>query len=170
MATANGANLSNLETIPLLIDGKATTADTPVQFLVHSLEEQKDVYLAESADESAANRAAISSWEAFQSWKTTSPVTRRQVLQRYAELLRSHEDELVSSQCRETSVIEMWARKNVQLAAALVDEIAASVTRLSGTIPQTQTASSLALAFTVPVGPVLSISPYVTHAHGLLIC
>lgn len=160
MVTTNGTvDGTRLETIPLIIDGKATTADSPAQFSVYSIEEQGEVYLAESADVGAANRAADASWKAFQRWKTTPPVTRRKLLQRYADLLREHEEELVASQRRETSAVEMWARKNVHLAADLIDEIAASVTRLAGTIPQTQTASSMALAFNVPVGPVLSIAP-----------
>jgi acyl-CoA reductase-like NAD-dependent aldehyde dehydrogenase len=152
-------NGSTLETVPLIIDGEATTADKPVQFAVHGLEEGKDVYLAESADVNAANRAAESSWSAFEKWRTASGVSRRKLLLRYAQLLREHEEELVYTQRRETSVIEMWARKNVHLAADLIDEIAASVTRVEGSIPQTQTSGSMALAFNVPIGPVLSIAP-----------
>lgn len=150
---------AQLEVVPLVIGGKPTTATISAKFPVFSLEEQRDVHLAESADVDAANRAAEASWHAFQTWKRTSGVDRRRLLIRYAELLRKHEEELVSAQRLETSVIELWARKNVHLAADLIEEITACVTRLSGEIPQTQTPSSLALAFTVPIGPVLSIAP-----------
>lgn len=151
---------SQLETVPLLIDGQKTKSNPSTQFAVFGLEQQQNVYQAESADVNAANRAVDAAWTAFESWKKASAVTRRKVLQRYAQLLREHEEDLVISQRRETSVIEAWARKNVYLAADLVDEVAACITRLNGTIPQTQTPSSLALAFTVPVGPVLAIAPW----------
>ena len=135
---------------------------------MYGLEQQREVYLAESANVETAHQAAEASRKTFQTWKTSSVVTRRKLLQRYAELLRKHEEDLVQVQRLETSVIEMWARKNVHLAADLIEETAACVSRLAGEIPQTQTPSSLALAFTVPVGPVLSIapqvSPIITHA------
>lgn len=150
---------TQLEVVPIIIDGKPTTAINSAQFPVFSIEEQRDVYLAESADVDAANRAADASWRSFQAWKKTSGVERRRILIRYADLLRKHEEDLVAAQRLETSVIEMWARKNVHLAADLVEEIAACVTRLAGEIPQTQTQSSIALVLTIPIGPVLSIAP-----------
>ncbi|KAL4732968.1 ALDH-like protein [Aspergillus similis] len=157
MATVNN---TQLDTIPLIIDGKCTSSSPSSTFAVYGLEAQREVYLAESANVEAANRAAEASWKTFQTWKTSSVTTRRKLLQRYAELLRKHEEDLVQAQRLETSVIEMWARKNVHLAADLIEETAACVSRLAGEIPQTQTPSSLALALTVPVGPVLSIAPW----------
>ena len=159
MTATNGCSL---ETVPLLINGKPRSASPSVKFPVYSLEQRTQVYLAESADVDAANEAADASWNAFKDWKKASGVTRRRLLLKYADLLRQHEEELVASQRLETSVIEMWARKNVHLAADLIEEIAACVTRLSGELPQSQTPRSMALAFTVPVGPVLSIAPYIT--------
>lgn len=88
-------------------------------------------------------------------------MTRHKLLQRYAEFLRKHEEDLVQAQHLETSVIELSASKSVRLAADLIEETVACVSRPAGEIPQTQTPSSLALVFTVPVGPVLSIAPQV---------
>lgn len=150
---------SDLPVVPLLIGGKATTALTSVRFPVHCFEQQKDVFLAESADMDAANRAADSALTSFQEWKNASVVQRRTLLQKYATLLRVHEAQLVEAQCLETSVSQQWAKKNVSLAANLVDEIAACISGLKGEIPPTETAGSLALALTVPVGPVLTIAP-----------
>lgn len=158
-STSTTTNGSPLETIPLLVDGKPTTATPSITFPVYGLDSQRDVFLAESADVSAATRAADASWKTFQTWKKTDAVSRRRLLTRYAQLLREHEEEFVRTQMLEVSMSEVWARKNVQLAADLIEEIAACVTRLEGVIPQTQTPGSLALAFAVPVGPVLSISP-----------
>ncbi|OCT50234.1 Vanillin dehydrogenase [Cladophialophora carrionii] len=149
-----------LESVPLLINGKPTCSTPSAKFPVFSLDLGRDVHLAESADVQAATRAADASWIAFQSWKNSAAVTRRKILLRYAELLRGHEEDLVAVQRLETSVSELWARKNVRLPADLVEEVAACVTRLEGVIPQPQTASSMALVLPVPVGPVLSIAPW----------
>ena len=149
----------NLEIVPLLIDGKPTCSSPSVRFPVFGLEEQRNVYLAESADVDAANRAADASLNTFHTWKKTSGAARRRILLRYADLLRENEETLVTAQRLETSVIELWARKNVHLAANLIEQIAACVTLMSGEIPQTEQTTLLALAFTVPVGPVLSIAP-----------
>lgn len=149
-----------LELVPLLINGKPATSSPSITFPVFGLEQHKLVFLAESADSDTARRAADASWLTFQSWKGTPAVSRRKILLRYAELLRQHEDELVTAQREETSVIEIWARKNVHLAADLIEEVGVCITRLHGEIPQTQTPSGLALAFVVPMGPVLSIAPY----------
>lgn len=154
-----GAMAPSLETLPLMIDGKPTTALKSEKFAVYSLEKQQDVYLAESADVDAANRAADAAMKAFKSWKKTSGVERRKLLLRYAEVLRSHEAELVAAQRAETGMSEMWAKKNVELCSGLIEEIAACITRLQGEIPQTQTPGGLALALIVPTGPVLSIAP-----------
>lgn len=157
MAISNG---TDLETVPLIIDGKPSTATPSAKFSIFNLEQHKDVLLAESADVDAANRAAASAWAAFKTWKDTSGRVRRRILLRYAELLREHEEDLVAAQCLETSVIKSWAKSNVHLAADMVDEIASGITRLEGTIPQTHASGTLALAFSVPVGPVLTIAPY----------
>lgn len=149
----------NHEVIPLWIDGKPTAASKSTRFPVFRYEAEKIVHWAESADVEAAERACSSAWRAFEAWKTESAVSRRRLLQRYAELLRQHEDELVAAQRIETSVSEMWAKKNVHLAADLIEETAACITRLAGEIPPTQTPGSMALVFAVPVGPVLSIAP-----------
>lgn len=149
-----------LPIIPLLINGKPATASPPQQFPVHSFEQNRSIHLFESADRPAANLAADAAWSAFQSWKHSSVVQRRTLLIKYAGLLREREDDLVESQRLETSVSEQWARKNVSLAANLVEEIAACVSSLKGEIPPTETPGCLALALTVPVGPVLTIAPY----------
>ncbi|KIX09648.1 uncharacterized protein Z518_00729 [Rhinocladiella mackenziei CBS 650.93] len=156
----DATNGTKLEIIPLVIDGKPTSANPSITFPVFGLEQQRDVFLAESADVDAADRAANASWKTFQTWRKTPSVDRRRLLNRYAELLRNHEEEFVRFQRLEVSMNEIWARKNVHLAADLVEEIAACVTRLEGLIPPTQTEGSMALAFPVPVGPVLSISPW----------
>lgn len=152
----------DIPVIPLLIAGKKTASEPSVRFPVYSYNQQKDVYLAESANPATASAAADAAAETFKTWKKVPAVERRELLQRYANLLRKHADELVSVQKAETSAPELWARKNIELAVGLIEETAACVTSLKGDIPPTESPSILSLAFTVPVGPVLVIAPYVS--------
>jgi acyl-CoA reductase-like NAD-dependent aldehyde dehydrogenase len=158
-STNTNGHSAQLPVVPLLIGGKATTATKSQQFPVHCFEQDQDVYLAESADRDVANAAADAAWTAFKSWKHSSVVKRRNLLIKYAALLRERQDDLVETQRLETSVSEQWAIKNVSLAANLVDEIAACISSLKGEVPPTETPGCLALALNVPVGPVLSIAP-----------
>lgn len=148
-----------LEVVPVLINGKPRASKPSNQFAVYGMEAQRDVFLAESADETLAKEAADASWTTFQTWKETSAVERRKLLLRYADLLREHEEELVHVQQLETSIIALMARKNVHLAADLIEELASCITRIEGTVPPIQTKNCIALALPQPIGPVLSIAP-----------
>jgi 6-methylsalicylate decarboxylase len=127
---------TGLEILPLVIDGKNTSSTRSIKFPVHSIEQHKGVVLAESADIEAINRAADASWSPFATRKKTSGVTSRRILLTYANLMKRHEEEVMAAQRLKTSVIEMWARKNVHLAADLVEEVPACITHLGGEIPK----------------------------------
>ncbi|KAJ5390547.1 ALDH-like protein [Penicillium cataractarum] len=149
-----------LTIIPLRIGGKDTASAPSIRFPVYSNVQQKDVYMAESADATTAARAADAALEAFTTWKKVPAVDRRELLQNYARSLRANTERLVAVQQEETSAPELWCRKNIELAVGLVEETAACITSLNGSIPQTSSSSVLSLAFTVPVGPVLVIAPW----------
>lgn len=98
---------SDVETVALIIDGRPVSKASRTTSPVYSLEEQRGVHYAESADVDVARNAADASWKTFRSWKKSSGVTRRNLFLRYAQLLRDHEKDLVAVQRLETSVIEM---------------------------------------------------------------
>ncbi|KAJ5946429.1 ALDH-like protein [Penicillium verhagenii] len=150
----------NLPVIPLRIGGKEMASTPSIQFPVYSNAQQKDVSLCESANASTAALAADAAQEAFKTWKKFPAVKRRELLQNYARALRANADRLVAVQQEETSAPELWCRKNIELAVGLIEETAACITSLKGSIPQTSSSSVLSLAFTVPIGPVLVIAPW----------
>lgn len=154
-----GSIQEKLRVVPLLINGKEIASNPSLQFPVYSYEQQNNVGLAESADAATARLAADAAQEAFKTWRDVTAISRRELLLRYSALLRSHEDELVAVQHAETSAPEMWCRKNIALATGVIEETAACITSLKGEIPQAESPDTLALAFTVPVGPVLVIAP-----------
>lgn len=150
---------NELRVIPLRIGGKETKSSPSIQFPVYSNKLQKDVYLAESADKETAKLAADAALQSFTSWKKVSAKDRRELLQNYAKRLRENTERLVAVQQEETSAPELWCHKNIDLAVGLIEETAACITSLKGSIPQASSSSVLSLAFPVPVGPVLVIAP-----------
>ncbi|KAJ5675987.1 ALDH-like protein [Penicillium macrosclerotiorum] len=149
-----------LTIIPLRIGGKETASAPSIRFPVYCNAQQKDVYLAESADATTAKLAADAAQEAFTTWKKVPAVDRRELLQNYARSLRANTERLIAVQQEETSAPDLWCRKNIELAVGLVEETAACITSLNGSIPQTSSSLVLSLAFTVPIGPVLVIAPW----------
>ncbi|KAJ5803434.1 ALDH-like protein [Penicillium pulvis] len=150
----------DLPVVPLLIGGVETAGSPSDRFPVYSYAQQKDVYLAESANAETAKAAADAAAVAFKTWKKTPARDRRDLLLRYADLLQSHAEELAAVQMAETSAPELLAKKNIQLAVGLIQETAACITSLKGEIPQGESSDVLPLVFTVPIGPVLVIAPW----------
>lgn len=100
-------------TIPLWIDNEAvcTSSTIPVtQALSGNV-----VHHASSASISEATKAVDSSWKAFQSWRQTTHVIRRDLILRVAAYYESHIDEFVARQIEETSCTEAWAKQNVSV-------------------------------------------------------
>ena len=150
---------SELPIVPLWIDGEAVRSSPPKLFPVHSSLQDKDVFLAHSADVDTAKRAAEAAWTAFLSWKKQGPVFRRDLLLRVADNYERRTEQLIKLQMEETSCTETWARMNVALATETVKEIASRITSISGEIPQMASSEHLALVFREPIGPVLTIAP-----------
>lgn len=147
--------------VPVYIDGVAAPVDEGLLFKVRSSAKGEDTqYVAQGADTETARRACDSSYRAFLAWKQTTPVERRDLLFRVANVLERRVDELVRYQCEETSCRESWARFNVRLACDAVREIAASVSgACTGELPTTM-AHAIALVYKEPIGPVLAICPW----------
>ena len=147
--------------VPVHIDGEAAPVDDSLLFNVRSSATGTDMeYLAQGVDVDTARRACDSSYRAFLVWKQSLPAERRDLLLRVADILEQRVDELVKYQREETSCQESWARFNVRLACDAAREIAASVSgACTGELPTTN-ASTIALVYQEPIGPVLAICPW----------
>ncbi|KAF2683164.1 aldehyde dehydrogenase [Lentithecium fluviatile CBS 122367] len=147
-------------TVPLWIDGKALlTASTPTFPVTHSTT-SRIVHNAASASPYDALEAATSAKTAFQSWKRTSHVTRRDLILRVAAYYEAHASDLIAYQILETSCSEAWAKQNVDLAMRYLKEIAACISSVNGVIPQLEKPNTMGFVFKEPVGPVLCIAPW----------
>ena len=151
---------TGLQIVPLWIDGAPAKASCEATFPVHSSQQQKDVYLAQSADVEAAIAAAASAQKAFKKWKSTPAVQRRNIILRLAELLKERQEQLVQLQMEETSCSQTWASFNIVYTLNMLDEIAARITTVcTGELPPMASEGTLGLLVKEPIGVVLLIAP-----------
>jgi acyl-CoA reductase-like NAD-dependent aldehyde dehydrogenase len=146
--------------VPLWIDGKSLPVDSTPTFPITQSTTGKAIHRAASATTSEAVHAATSCKAAFQSWKRTSRVTRRDLILRVADYYAAHTAELIKYQMLETSCEEAWAKQNVDLATRYLKEIAACISSVNGVIPQLEKPNTMGFVFKEPVGPVLCIAPW----------
>lgn len=147
-------------TVPLFINGAALPTDRSTTFPVTQSITDNTVHHAVSATSEDAISAASSAKAAFQSWKSASHVTRRDLLLRVAAHYEVHASALVEYQMLETSCDESWAKTNVDLATRYLKEIAACISSITGVIPQIEKPGTMGFVFKEPVGPVLCIAPW----------
>jgi acyl-CoA reductase-like NAD-dependent aldehyde dehydrogenase len=112
---------------------------------------------ASLADAAAAASAAAA---AFPAWSALGPGARRGKLLQAAALLEARAAEFVVTMAEETGATEGWARFNVDLAAGMLREAAASTTHIRGEVIPSDKPGLTAMALRVPVGVVLGIAPW----------
>jgi acyl-CoA reductase-like NAD-dependent aldehyde dehydrogenase len=166
MASVGTANASAFQAIyeadlvPLYIAGELVPSTELEKIPVKSAaQNDKIVHYASGATVKHAIQACESSYTGFQSWRKTTAVQRRDILNKAADLLLERREALVDTMIAETSAARMWADINVSIASSHIKEIASRITALSGVIPQTKL--DYALCFREPVGPCLAIPPSV---------
>lgn len=151
---------TGLEVVPLWIGGAAVASSPSRKFPVHSAEQKKDVYLAESANEKSANAAAEAAHCAFDTWRNSSAASRREIIERMTAIIQERQDELIKTQIEETSCSETWANFNIVYTVNMLKEIAARVTQAcSGDVPPTASQNTFGVVIKQPIGPVLLIAP-----------
>ena len=158
-ASINGSETLDLHVVPLMINGIATAASPEVVFPVYSAKERVDVCLAQSADVKTAELAADATKNAFQPWQNCPAASRRAIILRAADLLKTRKEELAAIQMAETSCTAGWADTQVDVAVDMVQEVAARITQVCGEVPHMAAAGTLGIIFREPVGPALLIAP-----------
>ncbi|KAF2163954.1 hypothetical protein M409DRAFT_37130 [Zasmidium cellare ATCC 36951] len=157
---ANGK--SSLETFPLWIDGATYKSHNVDKFAVFSAKEGKDVHFAQSATAEVAEQAAESAARAMPAWESQfSCSARREILERFAGLIETRQQELVDAQVQETSTSETWARFNIEYSVGMIREIAARVTAVcTGEMPPMSATGTFGMVIRKPIGVVLLIAPW----------
>jgi len=143
---------------PLIIDGKdVPTADT---FDVYESTTGNVVHSAPAATVEQAVAAVESAERAFDSWRESTPIERRTILNKAVEILQKRKDELVDAMVRETGAKPSWCAFNVKTGIEFVMENAGLVTQIKGDILPSNDKGRLAFVFKEPVGVVLGIAPW----------
>jgi acyl-CoA reductase-like NAD-dependent aldehyde dehydrogenase len=151
---------TGISVVPLWINGGPVTSAKVGTFPVFSAAQDKNVYLAQSADEELAGQAAESAESAFKQWKDTTAASRRDIINRMNGLLVARKNELVAVQMEETSCTLSWAEYNIQYTVLTLAEIAARITTAcAGELPAMSSKGPIGFVFKEPIGPVLLIAP-----------
>ncbi|GAB7351609.1 hypothetical protein MBLNU459_g2227t1 [Dothideomycetes sp. NU459] len=146
--------------VPIVIENKALPLDPSRIFPVISSKTDETVHHYQGTDIATCDKACEAAWAAFRTWKRASIGQRRDLLLRVAALFEERADELVRVQKLETSCHEDWARNNVALSVAYVKEIAACISSIRGTIPQTEKPDTMTFVYKEAIGPILVIPPW----------
>ncbi len=158
MPLVNSSDLKQV--VPLWINGHAKDLDESRLIEVSSSATGKIVHFAQSATAADATEAIESAWNAFQSWRTTSHVHRRDLLNKVASLYEQRADEIAHWQVAETSCTEQFAHFNIKLACGMLREFACAITvAFTGEIPPMEN-DGYGFVFKQPIGPVLLIPPW----------
>ncbi|MCP1118263.1 aldehyde dehydrogenase [Robbsia andropogonis] len=108
-------------------------------------------------DATAAVQAASS---AFPAWAALGVRERRMLLLTAADVLKSYTSDFTAAMAAETGASNQWASFNVELAAEIMREAAALVTRIDGQVIPSDTHGCLSMAIRQPAGVVLGIAPW----------
>ncbi|KAK9446842.1 NAD-dependent aldehyde dehydrogenase [Limtongia smithiae] len=118
------------------------------------------LYTVQGVSVTEALRAADISAEAFKTWRKVLPTERREIFLRAADLLTKRRDEGCTLQIAETGCTRMFAEKIFNDAIAQTREWAALTTSLTGSVPFSESGTTLPIVLREPIGPVLAIAAW----------
>lgn len=152
--------------IPLVIDGAdVKLPGDSLNFTPDSLSASTNTDLnvvVQGADIASCHAAVDSCARAFTSWSATLPATRRTLILKLAELLRSKDAEILEIIKEEIHATSLWANINLDESILMIQEVAALVSSstLAGSMPFSQDPEAQALIFMEPLGVILGIAPW----------
>ncbi|WCE00055.1 aldehyde dehydrogenase family protein [Streptomyces sp. HUAS 31] len=105
-------------------------------------------------------RAVDAADAAFEAWAATRPAERRRIFLRAAQLMGERVEEVVRLMAEEVGGVAPWAGFNARLAADILLEAAAEVTRPTGQTLATNAEGVHSAQVRVPKGVIAAISPW----------
>jgi benzaldehyde dehydrogenase (NAD) len=107
-----------------------------------------------------AQHAVDAAHAAFETWSNTLPNVRRRLLLAAAQALEAKRSALMAAITQETGASMMWAERNIQLGAAVLQEAAALTTQVEGQVIPSDTPGSFAMGVRQACGVVLGMAPW----------
>lgn len=145
--------------VTCVINGAAVSLPESQNFPVFSGATGETLHLAQSATIDVGIQAVEAAAQAFKTWKKTSVLQRRDILNRAADILQAKSDEATKRITAETSCDEHWPPFDCGLAATAIRQNAATAMTLCGKIPPSEDGVNMSLIFREPVGVVLVVPP-----------
>jgi acyl-CoA reductase-like NAD-dependent aldehyde dehydrogenase len=149
---------STLFTTPLIINGKEHRPSKAFDVIAPAT--GKIVHKCASAGVDDAAQAVDAAAEAFTSWRKTTPLQRRDIFLKAADVMRNRRAELQQYMADETGGTEGWCNHNINAAINFILDIAGRIATLQGTVPTTADPNVSALILQEPYGVVLAIAPW----------
>lgn len=146
--------------VKLLIGGRDVAAANSATFDRFGPISGDLVTVAAAAGPDDAAAAANAAAAAFPDWSRTSPGLRRKLLERAADGLLARSQDFTSTMMAETGATRAWSAFNVELAAKIFEEAAASTTQVGGAIIPTDMPGKTSFAYRQPAGVCLAIPPW----------
>lgn len=169
MAAETKSAFSSTGKVPLWLDGKQI--ETAVTYDVISPSTGMVLYKSCSASVEDAEAAIDSASRAFESWSTTKPSVRRDVLLRAADGLLKRKDELFKLSSEETGAADSMFGFEFNLAVEACKTTAGLISAVRGSVPTVMDDGKSAMVFREPYGVILSIAPWnAPYILGLRAC
>lgn len=108
----------------------------------------------------AGQAAADVAWQAFTTWRTTTPFERAELLLRWQKLMLDHTDVLAETMSREMGKPLRESRGEVVYAAGFIAWYAEEAKRIYGETFPSAAGHKRLMALRQPVGPALAITPW----------
>jgi hypothetical protein len=102
---------------------------------------------APAATDQQALDAVTSAAKAFETWRETTPIERRNIFNRAVEILRERTDEITAAMVSETGAKPSWAAFNIKTAIEIVMEGAGMATQVKGEILQSNSKGQICAKF-----------------------
>ncbi|KAG9502124.1 hypothetical protein J7337_007840 [Fusarium musae] len=141
---------SNNTKFGLIINGQRTPV--PRSFPVLDPISQREIHLAPSADESDALEAVKAAEVAFETWRDSTPLERRTIMLKAADIIRERSDEIAAAMVQETGAKKSWASFNIETCVQLIHEAAAMATQIKGELLQSNSRVDAFLEAGLPDG------------------
>ncbi|KAF4423764.1 Vanillin dehydrogenase [Fusarium acutatum] len=142
----------------LIIDGQRKFV--PRSFPVLDPITQRKIHFAPAADVNDALEAVRAAEVAFEAWQDSTPLERRTIMLKAADIIRKRSSELVEAMVLETGAKQSWATFNIETCVQLIHEAAAMATQIKGELLQSNSKGTTAMVFKEPCGVVLGIAPW----------
>ncbi|OJJ96683.1 hypothetical protein ASPACDRAFT_1859352 [Aspergillus aculeatus ATCC 16872] len=151
--------MESQDTVPLIIDGQDIRCSLKERQGTVANQYPGGPVSYQGATRDLALQAAQSSARAFTTWSKTTPIERRTLLFKLAQILRDRADEIKSVCCQEIHCGPLWADIITNDSIGLIEEYAALTTSVAtGSIPYIQQGYGMVLK--EPLGVVLGIAPW----------